>query len=108
MCLIQGASRSTRSRSIRQKEIRRLPVVGVPHVVDEGGLRDFAIEPVLRLALAFPVGAVVVAGLRLDFGDSLRVVFGHPTIDVIEEWRIIPDAFTFQKVYGEGFTDPGD
>src|SRR5439155_23903222 len=53
------------------------------------------------------VGAVIVAGLRLDFGDGLGIVLVHPAIDIVEERRIVPQAFGLEEMDGESFADPG-
>jgi hypothetical protein len=47
------------------------------------------LQPKSRLALVFPTGAVIEAAQGFDLGYGLRIVFGHPAVDVVEESRLV-------------------
>ena len=80
--------------------------VSSPHIIDESILRKLALQPKSRLALAFPICAVVKSGLRLDLRDCLGVILGHPAIDVIEKRWIVPHVLRLHEMNGERLSDP--
>ncbi len=53
------------------------------------------LQPKSRLALVFPIGAVVEPAEGFDLGYGPRIVFGHPAVDVVEESRLVPQGFDF-------------
>jgi hypothetical protein len=64
----------------RLRPFERLPVVRVPHAVDEGRLRNLAIESLYCLFLEFPGCAVVEAGLPVEIlrAQARRANFYSP------------------------------
>jgi hypothetical protein len=57
--------------------------VGLPYIVDKRILGEFHLPPEASLSLALPVRAVVKTTLRFDFAHGLRIVLGHPAVDVV-------------------------
>src|ERR1700730_5022439 len=82
--------------------------VGFPHIVDEGVLREGSLEPPVSLALALPICTVIEATLRFDFRNGLRVVLGHPAIDIVKKGGIVPETLGVEKMNGKRFANPGD
>ena len=56
------------------------------------------LQPKSRLALVFPIGAVVEAARGFAFGYGLLVVFGHPAVDVVEQSRLVPQGFALTQL----------